>query len=596
MGDSRMTNIRLPLQIGTSSLWSIARSSVLFPGLVLVGIGVWAFIALLDMDKVGFAVGGAIAGAGGCLLYYAYKHIKLALEERPSDVVLDHQGLRVEGGARDGLALAWSEIDPKRCRVEDATEERFVLWRVVTNIPLLAISIVGEADLTLGFTEKTPIKRLWVARHQGEEMLVAEGDLPIEEESLETLMRTIRSSHWYGQQQAVPAGPRAIVCRNCGATVPPAAEHTVACVFCNTPIAMPEDVRARVAAAKNLASARHAGFARLTRLLESQPSATRASVAIALAAIPIALAWPIAAIFILRDWEWSGAGGVRFLQLITFPILLTFGAFLLARGRLTDRFALHAVVVGFGAHDPARPGEPYRCRACEAALPPVTGTPIVRCIYCNQASVIGLDLRREAHSAQEEQQSLEDALSRRTRERWLWTAGSLLSLVLLAGAIFALRGTFSLHRLPKKAIAATVSSAKATTTTTATATATATATFVDNTSSRFPAITRKLTVKSKSGPVPFSTAGGCSLSVLALTNPEHCRAYIKCDTTTIYGSSTSWMTCESTSSGPLTLEDPDPTPVDHDAEVHANIPAGNLKLSDVTSGGRKYTVEFLLQP
>src|SRR5678815_1858401 len=126
--DSRITAIRLPLQIGTSSLWSVARSSVLFPGLVLVGLGVWAIIALIDMDKVGFAVGGTLIAVGGLLLYYAYRHIKLALGERPSDVVLDSNGLRIEGGAQDGLALGWAEIDPKACRVESTTDERLVLW------------------------------------------------------------------------------------------------------------------------------------------------------------------------------------------------------------------------------------------------------------------------------------------------------------------------------------------------------------------------------------------------------------------------------------------------------------------------------------
>jgi DNA-directed RNA polymerase subunit RPC12/RpoP len=563
---------------------------VLFPGLVLVGLGVWAFIALLDADKVALAVGGTLAVSGGFLLYYAYKHIKLALEERPSDVVLDASGLRIEGGSQHGLALAWPEIDAQRCRVESTTDDRIVLWRVIVNLPLLAISIVGESDLTMNFTDKTPIKRLWVARRGSKEVLVAEGELPTEIESLDTLMNTIQSPHWYGEQKTAPTGPEAIVCRNCGATVAPVAEQSVACKFCSTRVEIPEDVRQRVAAAAQLASTRQAGFSRLTRLLESQPSATRAGIAILVAAIPIALAWPVAAFFIVRDWEMSGAGGVRFLQLITFPLLLTFGAFLLARGRLTDRFALHAVVTGFGARDPARPGEPYRCRACEAALPLATGSPIVRCIYCNQASVIGLDLRAEARSAKDERRSLEKALSKRTQERWLWTGGSLLSLVLLALAVVALRGTFSMHRKPKSIAAiprASVTAPMRTTTTTATMTATTSPEPM-----RLGAMTRHALVTSTHGTPPFSEKT-CALVVIPL-GPGSCRAFLRCGEKTVYGSPSNHIDCGATSTDVVSLADSDPTYIDRDPIFQVDFVKGTATLADATPASKTYSVEFRL--
>jgi len=597
--DARITAIRLPLQIGTSSLWSVARSSALFPGLVLVGLGVWVIIAM-GGDTIGFAIGGAIIVAGGSLLYYAYKHIKLALGERPSDVVLDPNGLRIEGGAQHGLALAWSEIDTKRCRVESTTDDRVVLWRVLANLPLVAISVIGESgDLLLNPTEKTPIKRLWVARHGETETLVAEGELPTEIESLDTLMHTIQSPHWYGEQKNAPTGPKAIVCSNCGATVAPSPEHEVKCPFCGTGVAIPEEVRQRVAAASQLASTRQAGFSRLTRLLESQPSATRAGAAILAAAIPIALAWPIAAFFILRDWELSGPGAVRFMQLATFPLLLTFGAFLLARGRLTDRFALHAVVVGFGARDPARPGEPYRCRACEAALPPQTGTPIVRCIYCNQASVIGLDLRSEARSAKKERASLEKALANRTRERWLWTAGSLVSLVLLALAVSALRGTFSMHAKPKPIAKIThVDKDETPDTTTTAATAAKTHDAIPAYKPAPPTppatklATRKALVTSSTGTLPF-TDKTCTLDVFQL-KPGSCRALVTCGDKRVYGSATSHIDCDASGTDVHSLEDPDPTYVDYDPILHADFHKGTATLADETRAGQTYAVEFRL--
>ncbi len=72
MSADRVTSIRLPLQIGTSSLWSVARASAFFPGLLLVALGAYTGFELFDVDgKLALAVGGALAVAGGVLTYYA---------------------------------------------------------------------------------------------------------------------------------------------------------------------------------------------------------------------------------------------------------------------------------------------------------------------------------------------------------------------------------------------------------------------------------------------------------------------------------------------------------------------------------------------
>jgi hypothetical protein len=482
MPGDRVTSIRLPLQIGTSSLWSVARASAFFPGLLLLALGVYSGFELFEVDgKLALAVGGALAVAGGVLTYYAYRHTRLALDERPSDVLIDERGIAVQGGARDGLSLAWSEIDPARCSLETVVEERLVLWRAIVNIPLIAISVVGESgELMMDFTEKTPVKRLFVARRSASErILFAEGDLPIEESSLQALLATIRSSRWHDrpapvdanananapepapkgrkkkkhQQPPAPEAPKRereipspVLCANCGAAIAPAATATVTCRFCSHSVAMPEDARQRVHAAEALAKDRSSGYDKLLRLLESQPSAGHAMTAITLAAIPIALAWPVAIVLGVRAFDPTVSGARHLGGLAVFPILLTFAAFLLARARMTDRFALHAVVIGFGARQPARPGEPYRCRACEAALPDTRDTPIVRCVYCSQPSVIGLDLRADARAAAEEAQSLEHAFAARTRERWLWSIGSVAALGLVALAWLSVKPSLRTER------------------------------------------------------------------------------------------------------------------------------------------------------
>jgi hypothetical protein len=464
--DGVLKEIRLPLQIGNSALWSLARASAAFPGLAIVVLGGWLMYALADADKTGFEIAFAVMACGGLLLYYAWVHARLAMEERPSDVILDADGLRIEGGARDGLAIAWSEIGDSRCRLQHEVEERLTAGRLLMNLPLMVISMVAEVDATRGMTEKAQVSKLLVVTKSGDATMVAEGDLAIERNSLEQLAATIRSGRWYGgdagshksrekksRQGPGPGSgaPANIACSNCGAVVAPTSEPDVACRFCGVAVRIPEEVRQRVAAASELASRRRTGMAHLERLLESQPSARFANLTMWLAAFPIALAWPLSAGLLLWEAFHDALTLKQAAALLVLPLLLTFGAFLLARGRLTDRFALHAVVIGFGARDPVRPGEPYRCRACDAALPGATGTPVVHCLYCNQASVLGLDLRGDAHEASQEHASLERALADRSSERWLWRLASLGSIALLVGAFFIVRSSMHVSGLhPRK--------------------------------------------------------------------------------------------------------------------------------------------------
>ncbi len=196
---------------------------------------------------------------------------------------------------------------------------------------------------------------------------------------------------------------------------------------------------------------------------------------------------------------------------------MTFAAFLLARGRMTDRFALHAVVVGFGAHEPVRPGEPYRCRACEAALPPIQGTPIVRCVYCHQESVLGLDLRADAREAEREHRSLDDALAARTRERWLWTLGSVAAIGLLALAWFAVKP--SLRKAPPNAADAAFAPPKK----------------YESGAPKFRNIGRHAKLVSMTGTLPFD-ASSCDLYVAPSgLNASPCRVRFVCNGRDVFG-------------------------------------------------------------
>jgi hypothetical protein len=159
------------------------------------------------------------------------------------------------------------------------------------------------------------------------------------------------------------------------------------------------------------------------------------------AAVPIVVAWPLAGWLIVHNAALGMLTPGRVFSIAVLPLLLTFGSFLFARGRLTDRFALHAVVVGFGARDPARPGEPYRCRQCEANLPDAMSSPVVRCVYCDKPNVLGLDVSGDAEEATKERKHLDRSFEEREKERWLWRLGTLGAAALLVGSFFVVRGT-----------------------------------------------------------------------------------------------------------------------------------------------------------
>ncbi len=333
----------------------------------------------------------------------------------------------------------------------------------------------------------------------------------------------------------------------------------MACRFCAAEVVIPEEVRQRVEAAATLASARRSGLARLERLLVSQPSASFANVTMWLAALPILLAWPIAGGLVLWDAFHSTLTLARSAALFALPLLLTFGAFLLARGRLTDRFALHAVVVGFGARDPFRPGEPYRCRACDAALPDVKGSPVVHCLFCNQANVLGLDLRGDAREASEETQSLESAFAARGRERWLWRVASLASIGLLVAALFIVRSSL---RGPPNAVA-------------------------------FRDVTRRASLITQTGGVPANMELNLPLSV-GFAPAKHvgsnCRAWLKMGDRVVYNRE---GICDMEADSPVRYDDPDPTSKDGDSRFQVDLPARTASFGDGT-GGRVWEAKLRL--
>ena len=101
--------IRLPLQIGTSSIWSLARASAsLLSGPVLSALAVVACL----QDRLPFLAGRCShrGRQSSCSSLPSLTSVARCETDRATSS-LSADGLRVEGGRYDGLTVPWTEID-----------------------------------------------------------------------------------------------------------------------------------------------------------------------------------------------------------------------------------------------------------------------------------------------------------------------------------------------------------------------------------------------------------------------------------------------------------------------------------------------------
>jgi hypothetical protein len=155
--------IRLPLQIGTSSIWSLARgSAALLGGPALTALAVENVIQTRSM--IWLSLGAGIAGI--LFFFFGWSHLKYALMDRPSDVVLSGQGLRVEGGRHHGLAVAWPEIDRSLCTLLTEKERRLTALSIAGNAVMGTLAVAFEtvpSDIEI-LRQEVEVLRLRVGR------------------------------------------------------------------------------------------------------------------------------------------------------------------------------------------------------------------------------------------------------------------------------------------------------------------------------------------------------------------------------------------------------------------------------------------------
>ena len=424
MGKER--ELRLPLQVGTSSLAGFARASAAFvPGcLLIVSIVLPAMLAPWDeaaevyphlIVPYVFAIFAGIA-----LIAYARKHVWLAFRERPCDILFGPDGFRIEGGRLNGFGTSFAEIE----------------WiRLTGRHEKLEIIEDAEGKKAENFW------RLIVATRDGRERVLGTAEDVRERDSLQALCDTIhesiRKSDKSQPQKAEPPVP--LKCSGCGAPAFPADSEIVKCPYCGTPIRIPDDVRMRIRAITKRDAAAQRSEKMIEKLI-NQPGALRTSFFVFLAAIPSMLAWPAAVLGagVLYALCYLRVANAILLAIAAFGVIASL--YYLVRGQLTDRQALRLLTMSFAAHAPTTAGGTHRCRQCNGPLVEPAGQVLVRCVYCGAQNVLGLDARGEAQKGRAQVESLDEALftRRMERNRWRWSAAAALGILAIVAILVRL--------------------------------------------------------------------------------------------------------------------------------------------------------------
>jgi hypothetical protein len=400
----RPKRLRLPLATGASSLASLALPSGVLQLL--------AFGPLLVATKLPGWTVYPIALLWALWFFVVIGSLVVGWKRRASDVVIEDGEIRVHGGPRHGLRLAFATIDPARCGLEEQRETE--------DGPPHTVLVLG-----------------------GEE--VAQSEDPAEIRSFSALVDTVRAIA--ARRDAPASAPRppedaVLACASCGAPQPPRDAETAPCRHCGAAVPMPAEVRATLADLGR-ADGHRAASERMLATLLRQPGARTTSLLFALGVPPVLFTWPLCTI--AYDELFQTRHTLSFAQGVALAVAGLAGSYGLAvllQAELVGRAALRLVALDFGARPPAREGDPEACRHCGGPLPEIEGAVVVACAFCRAENLTGTDLAPRARAEEDQATSLEatlrDRLAARRKLRWL----SLAAIVALAAGGGSLWRTF----------------------------------------------------------------------------------------------------------------------------------------------------------
>jgi hypothetical protein len=374
---------------------------MLIPAFVLVMLAPILALALAGTRNIMLAqvFQYALWIGGSLVIGHALRTLAAAYRRRPSDMLLDHEIVQVDGGRHHRFELGWGDVDPDTWSLE-----------LVKGTYRLRTGSGSEHDLVFAET------------HDAEERRSLADLL----ETLQTIART--KTGVAAERAAAPSG--VLCCGRCGAPVAPEDVAAVACDYCAVACEIPGALRVRIREGRAQAKLRSASVAIVARLLD-QPGAPIAARLLLLAAMAMLGAWLVGFGGMLVHL-WNGVlDGKKVFVLLAFPMALILALFCGLRALFANRSALSLVAfhLGAGATAGGRPA----CRRCAGPLAaPHERSPIVSCAYCGTENVLGLELVRGT-TVEHEHMTLEAAFQHRQRARrfagLLAVAAALLAIV-----------------------------------------------------------------------------------------------------------------------------------------------------------------------
>jgi hypothetical protein len=245
--------VRLPLQIGSSSLFNLALGAgLLLPGLLAP---VWWVGLTAAAGFFGYLIGFFIPFV---LVALAIGALRNARRRRASDLVIERGGVRLEGGSLHGLTF-----DTKELRAES--------WRVQSRgrVSLLEIDLPGA-----------------------HEMVLAETTDAREKQAFDDVVETIRATFAPAPApDAARASPHLMHCPNCGGEATPDVRESVPCRYCGKPVAMPTELRATLEQGDKRKRELLRSQSLLAQLLRQPPVASTNRL-LSLVAVTMLLVWP----------------------------------------------------------------------------------------------------------------------------------------------------------------------------------------------------------------------------------------------------------------------------------------------------------------
>ena len=364
-----------------------------------------------------------LAALGALPLAHAAVNLARALRTRASDLIVDPEGVVVDGGRLHGTRVLYAELTPPYVDVERKTERRLSIVRIATFLVPGVRTVFRDVSVT----------RLLLFRN-GERLVVGESDRDIEADSFEAAratMQAVAEDRRY-VEQAPTISAKVIACHMCGAAVIPEDAPFVVCRYCHAQVVLDLAVRGQAAAALALEQGRETELRIVAKLL-AQQRARRATSGCSRSLSSCCGRYGRSGCG--SSSRASATGFCRWLPSISssWPCRCRRSSAVSSSPAPGWRIAgaLALLTLGFGALAPRKQGELSRCRCCQGPLLDGSAGSVARCRYCHAENIVGVNLRPTVDRVRAAEKSLAPALHRRTIEKSLWSAASVTAVFML---------------------------------------------------------------------------------------------------------------------------------------------------------------------